>query len=93
VEPRAALVVATAGERGGTYRAADGAAGRWAPADPPGLIVDSYGAGDSFAAALCWALASGHERDEALSIAARAGAVCMAGRGPYDRQLTAADVR
>jgi ribokinase len=93
VEPRAALVVATEGARGGTYRAADGDSGRWQPAEPPGPIADSYGAGDSFAAALCWALASGRERDEALRIAALAGATCMAGRGPYDRQLTGSDVR
>ena len=35
VEPSAALVVATEGGKGGTYRAADGTEGRWEPATRP----------------------------------------------------------
>ena len=40
----------------------------------PGAVVDTYGAGDSFAAALAFALARGDELDDALALAARAGA-------------------
>jgi ribokinase len=86
------LVVATRGAGGGTYTTADGKDGSWQPVAPPGPIADSYGCGDSFAAALCWALADGREPAEAVAIAARAGAVCMTGRGPYERQLTASDL-
>jgi ribokinase len=53
----------------------------------PGPISDSYGCGDSFAATLTYALASGDEAEPALRLAAQAGALCMTGRGPYERQL------
>jgi ribokinase len=78
----AALVVRTEGARGGTV---DGR--RFAPAPPPGPIGDTYGAGDSFAAALCYALARGDPVDDALALAARAGAAVITGRGPYAAQL------
>ena len=42
-------------------------------AAPAGPIVDTYGAGDSFAAALAFALARGDALDDALELAARAG--------------------
>ncbi len=48
------LFVATEGARGGL---ADGE--RYEAAPPPGPIEDTYGAGDSFAAALSFALARG----------------------------------
>ena len=50
-------------------------------------MVDSYGAGDSFAAALAFALARGDGLDDALELAARAGASVLTGRGPYTAQL------
>jgi ribokinase len=78
-----ALVVATEGTRGGV---ADGH--RYGPAEPPGPIVDTYGAGDSFAAALTFALARGDELDHALALASRAGAAVITGKGPYTAQLT-----
>jgi ribokinase len=78
----AALVVRTEGARGGT---ADGR--RFAAAPPPGPVVDTYGAGDSFQAALAFALARGDDLDAALDLAARAGAAVIAGRGPYAAQL------
>ena len=53
-----------------------------------GPVVDSYGCGDSFAAALTCALGAGRELPDALQLAARAGAACLAGRGPYGAQLT-----
>lgn len=81
-------VVRTEGERGGSWTAADGSGGRWAAVPPPGPAVDSYGCGDSFAAALACALGAGQELPQALELAARAGAACVTGRGPYGAQLT-----
>ena len=53
-----------------------------------GPVQDTYGSGDSFAAALTYGLAAGEAPEEALALAARAGATCMTGRGPYERQLS-----
>jgi ribokinase len=50
--------------------------------------VDSYGCGDSFAAGLTHGLGSGLAVPDALVLAARCGAVCLTGRGPYERQLS-----
>jgi len=58
-------------------------------AAPPAAIVDTYGAGDSFGAALTFALGRGDELDDALTLAARAGAAVITGRGPYAAQLDA----
>ncbi|HKE53256.1 MAG TPA: PfkB family carbohydrate kinase, partial [Actinomycetota bacterium] len=68
--------------RGGSYR----------PVAPPGPVVDTYGAGDSFAAGLTFALGRGLEVEDALALAARCGAWCASGRGPYGNQLTASDL-
>jgi ribokinase len=84
----AGVVVRTAGAEGGSWRSSDGSAGRWAAVPVPGKPVDSYGCGDSFAAALTCALGAGRELPQALELAARAGAACLAGRGPYGAQLT-----
>src|SRR5436190_15285095 len=62
----AALVLMTAGERGRSYRCADGAAGRWAPAPLPAKPVDSYGCGDSFAAGLAYGLGAGMSGVDAI---------------------------
>jgi len=70
------LVVKTEGARGGT---ADGA--RFEATEPPGPIVDTYGAGDVFMAALTLELARGLARDEALALAARAAAAQLTRRG------------
>lgn len=88
----ARLLVLTEGGRGGSYRERSGASGRWAatPLDAP--PVDSYGCGDSFAAGLTFALAAGMATGEALALAARCGAACLTGRGPYERQLEAQDL-
>ncbi len=88
----AELVVFTEGERGGAYRQRDGARGRWAAAIAPGQAVDSYGCGDSFAAGLTYGLGAGLPVPDALALAARCGAMCLTGRGPYERQLTAAEL-
>jgi ribokinase len=89
----AGLVVLTEGERGGSYRARSGAAGTWAALAPPGERVDTYGCGDSFAAGLTYGLGAGLSVPDSLLVAARCGAVCLTGRGPYERQLTGRDLR
>jgi ribokinase len=79
----ARTVVLTDGARGGL---ANGQ--RFQAAPPPGPIEDAYGAGDSFSAALCFALGRGDSLEDALDLATRAGAYVITGRGPYSRQLT-----
>lgn len=89
----AQLVVFTEGGHGGTYRDRDGSSGTWPAAKLPGAPVDSYGCGDSFAAGLTYGLGAGMSVPDALELAAHCGAVCLTGRGPYERQLSAADLR
>ena len=60
-----------------------------APAFP--AAPSTYGGGDSFAAGLTFALGAGYGIAESLRLAARCGACCVAGRGPYQGQLTSAD--
>jgi ribokinase len=91
-EQDAKLVVFTDGGHGGAYRERDGKSGTWPAAAPPGEPRDSYGCGDSFAAGLTYGLGTGLEAPEALALAARCGAVCLTGRGPYEHQLSAADL-
>jgi ribokinase len=89
LEPPPTLLVATRGAEGGRYETAQGQTGSWVAAPLPGPIADTYGAGDSFAAALTFALAQGRDPDAALALAARAGATCLTGRGTYEHQLSA----
>ena len=84
----AELLVFTDGERGGAFRERSGHSGTWTAAPPPGHPVDSYGCGDSFAAGLAYGLGAGLTAAAALDLAARCGAACLTGRGPYERQLT-----
>jgi ribokinase len=86
------LIVRTDGIRGGRFETSEGRNGSYEPSAPSGPVVDTYGAGDSFAGGLTFALGAGMEVEEALSIAARCGAWCAAGRGPYANQLADADV-
>jgi ribokinase len=86
------VVVRTDGRRGGSFETVDGRAGRFDAVEPPGPLVDTYGAGDTFAAGLTFALGRGDDIEEAVSVAARCGAWCVAGRGPYGRSLGADDV-
>jgi ribokinase len=83
VVPEPDLVVATLGERGGRWTAADGQTGNWVAAPLPGPPVDTYGCGDTFAAALTLSLARGNGRAGGLDFAARAAATCVTGRGPF----------
>ena len=70
-EPPAHVVV-TDGARGGTGYAA---------APPPGPVVDTYGAGDTFVAGVLFGLASGWELPRALSFAAEHAAEALTWRG------------
>jgi ribokinase len=79
----ARIVALTEGEAGGT---ANGQ--RYPAVAPLEPVVDSYGAGDSFGAALAFALARGDDLTQALEFAALAGAAVLTGRGPYTAQLT-----
>ena len=81
------IVVRTEGTDGGSYESANGS-GRYEAATPPGPVVDTYGCGDSFAAGLAYSLGTGHTLQEALSFAARCGAACATGHGPYEGQLS-----
>jgi ribokinase len=87
VRQEAELVVSTSGAHGGTYRTRAGASGTWAASPPPGPAVDSYGCGDSFAAGLAYGLGADMTLPAALDLAARCGAACLTGRGPYEHQL------
>ncbi len=86
------LVVRTNSTAGGWYETADGRSGTYDPVEPPGPVVDTYGAGDSFAAGLTYALGAGMGVEEALALAARCGAWNVAGRGPYGNHLTSSDL-
>jgi ribokinase len=76
------VTVLTEGAAGGT---ANGDRFRVQPF--AGEIGDTYGAGDSFAATLAFALARGDDLEAAVALAAQAGASVLAGRGPYATQL------
>ena len=88
-KPPPGLIVETLGSKGGRYAARDGTTGSFEAAEPPGPVVCAYGAGDSFAAGLTFALGAGLTTDEAHDVAARCGAACLTGRGPYEGQLQA----
>jgi ribokinase len=87
VVPEPGLVVTTLGAQGGRWAAADGRTGAWDAVPLAGQAVDAYGCGDTFAAALTLALGRGDALAEALGFAARAGAACLTGRGPFGAPL------
>jgi ribokinase len=82
IEPEPALVVSTRGREGGSF-VAGRRSGTYVAAELPGPLADAYGAGDSFAAGLAFALARGDEAEAALAFAARCGAAAMTVRGAY----------
>ena len=92
LDPAPDFVVSTAGKKGGQWVGEDRTTGHWEAAELPGEPMDSYGAGDSFAAALTFGLGAGMSIDEALELASRAGASKLTGRAAYENQLTAADL-
>jgi ribokinase len=83
--PPAALVM-TDGPRGGTVETAAGVARFASPRVE--ATVGSYGAGDSFAAALVYHLAAGRDAVEAATHAAPHGAAVLASIDPLAAQLT-----
>jgi ribokinase len=70
--PHARLLVATEGERGGRWWGES--EGRWAAVPLPGPARDSYGCGDSFAAAFTLGLGRGDSVEDAAALGAEAGA-------------------
>lgn len=78
-------LVMTEGAHGGTVATAAGVA-RFVASKAPDPIVGSYGAGDSFAAALTYFLASGLDPLVAAGRAAAYGAAVLAGLVPLDVQ-------
>ncbi|HEX6460267.1 MAG TPA: PfkB family carbohydrate kinase [Thermoleophilaceae bacterium] len=93
LDPEPKLVVGTAGAEGGTWTAAEGRTGTFHAAPLPAPEADAYGAGDSFAAGLTFALGSGLDVEPALELASRCGAAATTGRGAFNGQLTAADLK
>lgn len=87
LEPPPRLVVRTAGSAGGAFETAEGRRGSWEATPLPGPPRDAYGCGDSFAAGLTYGLGAGRTPEDALHLAARCGAACLTGRGPYEGQL------
>jgi ribokinase len=84
LEPAPRYVVRTEGAQGGTVEPG----GRFPPGEVPGPVVDTYGAGDAFAAGLTYGLATGLPIDAALAFGSRCGAAVIAGRGPYESQIS-----
>jgi ribokinase len=87
LDPAPRVIVRTLGADGGEWETAEGERGRWGPAELPGPVRDAYGAGDSFAAGLTYGLGAGWDVARAVELAARCGAACLTGRGPYEGQL------
>jgi ribokinase len=79
LDPAPELVVTTSGALGGWAQPG----GPFTAAPLPPTFVDSYGAGDCFAAGLAFALANELETSEALAFAARCGAGALAGAGVH----------
>ncbi len=80
LDPKPELVVRTRGSKGGSYYPGGG---EWESAEIPAPTVDSYGAGDSFAAGLTYGLGKGLPVEDALAIAARCGAEALTRRGAH----------
>ena len=83
LKPQPRLVVATAGTEGGQWGTADCGAGSYQPAPLDGPVVDAYGAGDSFAAGLTYALARGDDVEAAIAFAASCSASALGRRGAH----------
>jgi ribokinase len=82
LQPEPRLIVTTRGREGGSFLAA-GEEGAYAAAELPGAVVDAYGAGDSFAAGLTFALGRGDDPKAALGFAAQCGAAALTRRGAH----------
>jgi ribokinase len=73
--PHARLLMATEGERGGRWWGES--EGRWEATSLPGPARDSYGCGDSFAAAVTFGLGRGDTVEEAAAFGAQWGALAL----------------
>jgi len=82
LDPEPSMIVSTMGREGGLYSVA-GEELTYVAVDLPGPLVDAYGAGDSFAAGLTFALGAGHSPENAVEFAAKCGAVAMTRRGAH----------
>ena len=87
LDPPPRFEVSTSGPLGGWVRPG----GPFRAAPIPGPVEDAYGCGDCFAAGLTFGLGAGMPVEDAVALAARCGATVLTSRGPYGRQLTAAD--
>jgi len=76
---RARLLVETRGADGGVWSGES--EGSWKAVAPDGPVKDSYGCGDSFAAAFTFALGEGATVAEAAELGARIGARCLTRAG------------
>jgi ribokinase len=83
LERQPKLSVATSGRDGGTWATADCRSGSYRPIHPPGPPSDAYGAGDSFAAGLTFALGRGDDVEPALAFAAEFAAAALSRRGAH----------
>jgi ribokinase len=83
IDPPPRLRVATLGAEGGFTEPG----GPFAAVSLPGPVVDTYGAGDSFAAGLTYGLAAGQTPRDAVAFAACCGASALTGRGAFAGQL------
>jgi ribokinase len=79
LDPPPRVVVSTAGALGGWAQPG----GPFRAAAVEGPVEDAYGAGDSFAAALTFALAQGRPAGEALAFASERGAAALLRRGAH----------
>ncbi|MFO7571304.1 MAG: PfkB family carbohydrate kinase [Gaiellaceae bacterium] len=79
LDPEPHLVVSTSGALGGWVQPG----GPFSAARAPGPRMDTYGAGDCFAAGLAFGLAAGLEGAAAVEFAARCGAGALTGRGVH----------
>ena len=86
LDPPPRVRVATLGAAGGVIEPG----GPFAAPPLPGPVVDTYGAGDSFAAGLTYGLAAAMSVREAVSLASRCGAAALTGRGAFAGQLESA---
>jgi ribokinase len=76
---KARLLVETRGADGGVWSGES--EGSWNAVAPDGPVKDSYGCGDSFAAAFTFALAGGATVADAARLGARVGARCLTRAG------------
>lgn len=82
LQPAPRLVVRTNGARGGTFTLAGGSPQQFV-AVPTAVTGDTYGAGDTFAAAIAFGLAEGRTAAETIAFAAARAAEVLAFDGPY----------